>query len=176
MLMSFAEFEREMIGERTRDKMVAARRKGKWMGGFVPLSYDIANKQLVVNELEALVVREVFELYAEASLGVVGGTTPQRDAVGRPSATCHSDGKVRPGRAVEQETRVLNACFATPSTPATCPAIPSCTRATTRVSLTVTAGTRFRAGSMHAARQGGAHATRPMCCAEFCAAVCAERQ
>ena len=63
MLMSFAEFEREMIAERTRDKIAAARRKGKWTGGPVPLGYDVVDKHLVVNELEAVVVREIFDLY-----------------------------------------------------------------------------------------------------------------
>jgi len=63
MLMSFAEFEREMIAERTRDKVAASRRKGKWTGGPVPLGYDVADKRLVVNDLEAVVVREVFDLY-----------------------------------------------------------------------------------------------------------------
>jgi DNA invertase Pin-like site-specific DNA recombinase len=65
MLMSFAEFEREMIGERTRDKIAAARRKGKWTGGVVPLGYRVVDKRLVVDELEAVVVREVFSLYLE---------------------------------------------------------------------------------------------------------------
>jgi len=63
MLMSFAEFEREMIAERTRDKIAAARRKGKWTGGPVPLGYDVVDKRLVVNDLEAVVVREIFDLY-----------------------------------------------------------------------------------------------------------------
>ncbi len=57
MLMSFAEFEREMIAERTRDKIAAARRRGKWTGGPVPLGYDVVDMRLVVNELEAVVVR-----------------------------------------------------------------------------------------------------------------------
>jgi len=65
MLMSFAEFEREMIGERTRDKIAASRRRGKWTGGPVPLGYDVKDKHLVVNELEAVVVREIFVLYLE---------------------------------------------------------------------------------------------------------------
>ena len=65
MLMSFAEFEREMIGERTRDKMAAARRKGKWTGGPVPLGYRVEDKRLVVDEMEAVIVREVFALYLE---------------------------------------------------------------------------------------------------------------
>jgi site-specific DNA recombinase len=65
MLMSFAEFEREMIGERTRDKIAAARRKGKWTGGPIPLGYTVHEKRLVVNDQEAVLVREVFALYLE---------------------------------------------------------------------------------------------------------------
>jgi DNA invertase Pin-like site-specific DNA recombinase len=65
MLMSFAEFEREMIAERTRDKIAGARRKGKWTGGPVPLGYSVVDKKLVVNELEAVVVRELFALCLE---------------------------------------------------------------------------------------------------------------
>src|SRR5260370_15040303 len=55
ILLSFAQFEREMIAERTRDKMAAARRRGKWMGGRPPLGYDVAAEggRLVVNEQEA---------------------------------------------------------------------------------------------------------------------------
>ena len=63
MLMSFAEFEREMIAERTRDKIAGARRRGKWTGGNVPLGYDIKDKKLVVNEFEALLVNDIFDLY-----------------------------------------------------------------------------------------------------------------
>jgi site-specific DNA recombinase len=65
MLMSFAEFEREMIGERTRDKIAAQRRRGKWTGGAVPLGYGVESKRLVVNDLEAVLVREVFSLYLQ---------------------------------------------------------------------------------------------------------------
>jgi site-specific DNA recombinase len=65
MLMSFAEFEREMIAERTRDKIAAARRKGKWTGGQVPLGYDVVDKKLVINELEAVLVNDIFDLYLE---------------------------------------------------------------------------------------------------------------
>jgi len=66
VLLSFAQFEREIIGERTRDKMAAARRRGKWIGGTPPLGYDINReaKKLVVNEDEAALVREMFRLYA----------------------------------------------------------------------------------------------------------------
>jgi len=66
ILLSFAQFERELIGERTRDKM-AARRKGKWVGGTPVLGYDIDPKggRLVVNPKEASRVRKIFELYRE---------------------------------------------------------------------------------------------------------------
>jgi len=64
-LLSFAQFEREMIAERTRDKMSAARRKGKWVGGMPVLGYDVApgGGRLIVNEAEAAQVREIFETY-----------------------------------------------------------------------------------------------------------------
>jgi site-specific DNA recombinase len=64
ILLSFAQFEREIIGERTRDKMSAARRKGKWVGGTPVLGYDVdpAGGRLVVNEKETQRVREIFQL------------------------------------------------------------------------------------------------------------------
>jgi site-specific DNA recombinase len=67
ILLSFAQFERELIGERTRDKMSAARRKGKWVGGYPVLGYDIdpAGGRLVVNEKEAEQVRAIFALFEE---------------------------------------------------------------------------------------------------------------
>jgi site-specific DNA recombinase len=65
ILLSFAQFERELISERTRDKMGAARRKGKWVGGTPVLGHDVDPRggRLVVNEAEAARVREIFELY-----------------------------------------------------------------------------------------------------------------
>jgi site-specific DNA recombinase len=67
VLLSFAQFERELIAERTRDKMAAARRKGKWAGGVPVLGYDVdaRSKKLVVNEVEAARVRAIFALYLE---------------------------------------------------------------------------------------------------------------
>lgn len=67
MLISFAEFERAMIIERTRDKMAAARRKGKWTGGHVPLGYDVVSKRLVVNEPEAWLVGEIYRRYLDGA-------------------------------------------------------------------------------------------------------------
>ncbi|GAB4200149.1 MAG: hypothetical protein OHK0013_10940 [Sandaracinaceae bacterium] len=65
MLMSFAEFEREMIAERTRDKIAMSRRKGKWTGGQVPFGYVSRDKRLVPHELESLVVRDAFDLFLQ---------------------------------------------------------------------------------------------------------------
>src|SRR5688500_17794016 len=65
MLLSFAQFEREMISERTRDKIAAARRKGKWSGGMPLLGYDVVDTKLVVLPSEAERVRQIFELYLD---------------------------------------------------------------------------------------------------------------
>ncbi len=63
ILLSFAQFEREVIGERIRDKFAASRKKGMWMGGYPPLGYDVKDRKLVVNEMEAATVRMIFERY-----------------------------------------------------------------------------------------------------------------
>jgi hypothetical protein len=60
VLLSFAQFEREVTGERIRDKIAAAKRKGMWMGGVPSIGYDVVNRQLVINEAEAAVVRRIF--------------------------------------------------------------------------------------------------------------------
>jgi site-specific DNA recombinase len=67
VLLSFAQFEREIISERTRDKIAAARRKGKWTGGMPPLGYDVDPRRstLIVNEDEATQLRAIFTLYLE---------------------------------------------------------------------------------------------------------------
>ena len=63
VLLSFAQFEREVTGERIRDKIAASKQKGLWMGGTVPLGYDWCERRLVVNEAEATTVRHIFERY-----------------------------------------------------------------------------------------------------------------
>jgi site-specific DNA recombinase len=65
VLLSFAQFERDMISERTRDKMRAARRKGRWIGGKPILGYNVENTKLVVEPLESLRVQQIFDLYLE---------------------------------------------------------------------------------------------------------------
>ena len=63
MLLSFAQFEREIIGERVRDKIAASKKKGMWMGGMPPLGYDVKDRKLVVNEDEAQIVVNIFQRY-----------------------------------------------------------------------------------------------------------------
>ncbi|KRB82300.1 hypothetical protein ASE00_09455 [Sphingomonas sp. Root710] len=65
VLLSFAQFEREVISERVRDKVAASKRKGMWMGGNCPLGYDIRDRKLVVNEAEADTVRLIMRRYVE---------------------------------------------------------------------------------------------------------------
>jgi site-specific DNA recombinase len=67
MLLSFAQFEREVTGERIRDKIAASKRKGIWMGGPVPLGYDVHDRKLVVNEIEAQLVRNIMRRYVALS-------------------------------------------------------------------------------------------------------------
>jgi DNA invertase Pin-like site-specific DNA recombinase len=75
VLLSFAQFEREVAGERVRDKIAASKRRGMWMGGHAPLGYDRVDKKLVLNQQEAEIVRCTFRRYLE--LGTVAAL--QRD-------------------------------------------------------------------------------------------------
>lgn len=63
ILLSFAQFEREVIGERIRDKVAASRKRGMWMGGVVPLGYEVKNRKIYINEPEAAIVRMVFDRF-----------------------------------------------------------------------------------------------------------------
>ena len=65
VLLSFAQFEREVIGERIRDKIAASKKKGMWMGGVPPLGYRAQERKLVIVESEAEIVRFIFRRYAE---------------------------------------------------------------------------------------------------------------
>ncbi len=65
ILLSFAQFEREVTSERIRDKIAASKAKGMWMGGTPPLGYDVQNRKLVINEQEAALIRDIFARYAE---------------------------------------------------------------------------------------------------------------
>ena len=69
VLLSFAQFEREVTGERIRDKIAASKKKGMWMGGLPSLGYDVQNRKLVVNEEEALTVRPYLPALCSAQIG-----------------------------------------------------------------------------------------------------------
>src|SRR5437660_2341857 len=80
VLLSFAQFEREVTGERIRDKIAASKKKGMWMGGNPPLGYDASERALVINPAEAETVRRIFALYRE--LGGVRRVKDQADRLG----------------------------------------------------------------------------------------------
>jgi site-specific DNA recombinase len=65
MILSFAQYERELAGERIRDKFLASRKRGLWMGGHPPLGYDVRDRKLVVNEAEAALVRHTFKRFLQ---------------------------------------------------------------------------------------------------------------
>lgn len=67
VLLSFAQFEREVTGERIRDKFLASKKKGMWMGGPQPLGYDVVDRKLIVNEAEAEIIRFIFDYYISKS-------------------------------------------------------------------------------------------------------------
>jgi site-specific DNA recombinase len=80
VLLSFAQFEREVTGERIRDKIAASKKKGMWMGGLPSLGYDVRDRKLVINEAEAATVRHIFQRYLE--LGAVRTLQTDLDAAG----------------------------------------------------------------------------------------------
>jgi DNA invertase Pin-like site-specific DNA recombinase len=80
VLLSFAQFEREVTAERIRDKIAASKKKGLWMGGPVPLGYDVRDRKLVVNEAEAKLVRRLFARYL--ALGTVRRLKDEADRQG----------------------------------------------------------------------------------------------
>src|SRR5438874_1657697 len=63
ILLSFAQFEREVIGERIRDKFAASRKRGMWMGGWAPLGYEVKDRKLIVNDVDAKLVRSIFHRF-----------------------------------------------------------------------------------------------------------------
>jgi site-specific DNA recombinase len=96
VLLSFAQFEREVIGERVRDKIAASKRKGLWVGGPVPLGYCCLDKKLEIVPDEAEVVRTIFTLYLE--LGSMGALAAELDRRGiKTKANARRDGQKRGG-------------------------------------------------------------------------------
>jgi site-specific DNA recombinase len=97
VLLSFAQFEREVTGERIRDKIAASKKKGMWMGGNVPLGYDASERTLVVNPAEAETVRCIFALYRE--FGCVRRVKQEADRLGlRTKRSTTANGNTRGGK------------------------------------------------------------------------------
>ena len=81
ILLSFAQFEREVIGERIRDKFAASRKRGMWMGGYVPMGYDVKDRKLVINESEAGTVKMIYERFLELGSASVLARALQEEGV-----------------------------------------------------------------------------------------------
>jgi site-specific DNA recombinase len=95
--LSFAQFEREVTGERIRDKIAASKKKGMWMGGNVPLGYDASERTLVINPAEAETVRRIFALYRE--FGCVRRVKEEADRLGlRTKCSTTTNGTERGGK------------------------------------------------------------------------------
>ena len=88
ILLSFAQFEREVIGERIRDKVAASRKRGMWMGGVVPLGYEVRDRKLAINDTEAATVRMMFERFVAVGSATALARSPIAEGVrsrrGRP--------------------------------------------------------------------------------------------
>jgi len=96
VLLSFAQFEREVISERVRDKIAASKKKGMWMGGIVPLGYNAVDRKLVVNEAEAETVRHIMQRYLE--LGSVADLRHSLEQEGiRTKIRDSANGRIRGG-------------------------------------------------------------------------------
>jgi DNA invertase Pin-like site-specific DNA recombinase len=101
VLLSFAQFEREVTGERIRDKIGASKKKGMWMGGIPPLGYDVVERKLIVNEEEAELVRRLFSDYVRTdSLTML--MQHLRDQGVRTKTWITQDGKVRAGKLIDK--------------------------------------------------------------------------
>jgi hypothetical protein len=111
-LLSFVQFEREVIGERIRDKFAASRAKGMWMGGCPPLGYDVSNRKLVVNPAEAELVRLIFRRFLDL------GSALLLIREGTPRVTAPSRGPRRPALSVRvapsTKARCTRSCATAP--------------------------------------------------------------
>jgi DNA invertase Pin-like site-specific DNA recombinase len=109
ILLSFAQFEREVTGERIRDKITASKKKGMWMGGIPPLGYDVENRRLVPNEREAKIILHIFQRFVELGSSTTLVKELRLDGVTSKSWTTQ-DGKVREGRPIDKSLiyKVLN--------------------------------------------------------------------
>ena len=101
ILLSFAQFEREVTGERIRDKIAASKRKGMWMGGVPPLGYDVDNRRLVPNAAEAKLVQHMFKRFVELGSSTLLVKELSRDGVTSKSWETQ-EGRVRQGKPMDK--------------------------------------------------------------------------
>lgn len=101
VLLSFAQFEREVTGERIRDKIAASKRKGMWMGGIPPLGYDVENRRLVPNENEAKLIRHIFKRFVELGSGTMLFKELKLDGMTSKAWTTQ-DGRTREGKLIDK--------------------------------------------------------------------------
>jgi site-specific DNA recombinase len=101
VLLSFAQFEREITGERIRDKIAASKRKGMWMGGIPPLGYDVENRRLVPNPKEAKLIKQIFQRFVELGSGTMLVKELKLEGVTSKAWTTQ-DGKVRDGKQIDK--------------------------------------------------------------------------
>jgi site-specific DNA recombinase len=99
VLLSFAQFEREVTGERIRDKIAASKAKGMWMGGPPPLGYDVTDRELVINPAEAEIVRYIFRRYVELK-SAMALIADLNDRGSRSKARVGRDGRAYGGAAI----------------------------------------------------------------------------
>jgi site-specific DNA recombinase len=92
ILLSFAQFEREVIGERIRDKFAASRRKGMWMGGNVPLGYRVENRKLLIHDEEAAIVRSIFERFLQIGSATILARTLNAEGLRRKNGKAFDKG------------------------------------------------------------------------------------
>ena len=102
VLLSFAQFEREVTGERIRDKLAASKAKGMWMGGVPPLGYDVVNHTLVINEPEAKTVRAIWRRFVELRSSTELSRELVRDGVTTKTWT-NTHGVLRTGRPITKQ-------------------------------------------------------------------------
>lgn len=102
ILLSFAQFEREVTGERIRDKIAASKRKGIWMGGYPPLGYDVKDRHLIINDTEAVTVRRIFQRFAELRSATDLCRELARDGI-TTKAWKTADGNVRNGTPMDKK-------------------------------------------------------------------------
>jgi DNA invertase Pin-like site-specific DNA recombinase len=153
ILLSFAQFEREVIGERVRDKVAASRKKGMWMGGHVPFGYKVENRKLIIDKDEAAIVRTIFEGFLKLGSATLLAQDLQQQDI-----------RTRSGKPIDKGW--LYKLFATGSTLAKPSTRALLTQASTSSSSPKTSGTGCMASWPRAPEHGPARPEPDPCSAE----------